>query len=163
MSLELICGNMGLLLGLPLFGAIYFAVAFGINYGIWAAGLSGLLLDAIYCRSVPLSALIYAGIVMLCFQSAVRVERQLPAAPAVSGALCGFLIWVWHLFYSWGASVDFPGPDIFSMVVFQVSGGALLMLVMTLFFDALNFRCNLPKFVSAENRNSIKKSGRIRP
>lgn len=163
MSLELICGNMGLPLGLPLFAAVYFSAAFGVNYGIWAAGLSGLLLDAVYCRNVPLSALIYAGIVLLCLQIAVRFERHVPVAPAFSGACCGFLIWLWHMIYAWIAGIPLPGPDIFSMAVFQISGGLLLMLCLTLFFDAVNFRCNLPKFVPMDNKNGMKKSGRFRP
>ena len=65
MNMELICGNTGLALGLPLFGAVYFFIAFSPVHGITSAAFSALLLDAMYARNCltwPLAAIVIVSL-----------------------------------------------------------------------------------------------------
>ncbi|MBE6376749.1 MAG: hypothetical protein E7050_09820 [Lentisphaerae bacterium] len=159
MTFELICGNMGLSLGLPVFGAFYFAVAFGKNYGLWAAGLSGLLLDAIYARSFMPTAIWMILIVLLAEQCALRLQRHLPVSAILGGALCGFAVFLGNLLHSLICRTAFPGPDIWSMMIFQLIGGIFFMLLMTLLFDGINFRCNLPRFKAVDKPRTFNGGG----
>lgn len=150
---ELFCGNLGLALGLPLFPAVYFAATFGTVYGIAAAGCAGLMLDLLYNRPYLAGAVIWIIITQAACQNSARFRHQTPLAPITAGMIIGGGYLLWNLLYSTLAETEFPGPDIFSMAVIQIFGGGLLMLLMTLLFDAVNFRCNLPRYSPpAENK-----------
>lgn len=151
MVLELLAGNLGLPLGLPLFTAVYFAVAFGTAYGLAAAGGAGLLLDVIYARNYFFTALINIAIVYLSAKCACRLQRKMPVSPLSAGFLCGLLINFNNNITSWLNGNELPGPDLWSMVIFQVSGGSLLLLAIVPLFDAVNFRSRMPRFVDSDS------------
>lgn len=161
MNLELFCGNAGLSLGLPLFGATYFFVTFSPIHGAVSATLSALLLDVMYmgnCLTWPFFAMLA---VFLTGNFAKYLQRQMPLSPLGSGALCALLVFTYNFFNALFSGVPAPGPDFFSMLVFQLAGGALFMTVMVWLFDAINFRCNLPKFCTAENKKNRLNGGRL--
>ncbi|MBR7121482.1 MAG: hypothetical protein IKC94_04495 [Lentisphaeria bacterium] len=161
MNMELICGNTGLALGLPLFGAVYFFIAFSPVHGITSAAFSALLLDAMYARNCltwPLAAIV---IVSAAGNFAGYLERRMPLSPLGSGGLCALLVSVYNVLNAWFSGVPAPGPDFFSMLVFQVSGGGLFMLLLVWLFDAVNFRCNLPQFHIIENGKHRFSGGRL--
>ena len=150
---ELLCGNLGMSPGLPLYTAIYFAGAFGLFYGLTAAGFAGLLLDLRYARPYRWTALIWALITFAAFECSMRLRMRSPEAPIVAGITAGFLQLLWSVFYTLVTAHPLPGPDIFSMLVFDLTGGGIFMLLTVLLFDAINFRCNLPRFSPPENTN----------
>ena len=155
MVLELICGNMGLALGFPIFSAVYFAVAFAPSYGIAAAGFAGLLLDVIYDRTWLTGALVAVLITFIASETARRIHRHQPESSLLSGALCGLMILLANLCGALISGETPPGPRIFSMMVFQIIGGAIFMLMMTLSFDAINLRSNLPRFCPLKNQRDL--------
>jgi len=143
---ELAAGNAGLSLGLPIFGAVYFAAACGLSYGICAAGGAGMLLDLLYSRSDLTGAFVSIAIMFLSCRAAVRMQRKMPAAPLAAGAVCGMLINLCAFASAMLRQSEPPGPDLPSLFIFQTSGGAVFMLLLTWLFDAVNFRSNLPRF-----------------
>lgn len=149
---ELFCGNLGLTLGLPLFTSVYFAGSFGFFYGVTAAGCAGLILDLLYARSFAWDAVIWVLIASAAYGCARRLRMNSPEAPLLAGASTGGMHFLWTLCYTLAAGLPFPGPDIFSVLVFQTVGGGIFMLLLTWIFDAVNFRCNLPRFSPPENR-----------
>ena len=157
---ELWCGNLGIQLGLPVYSSVYFYAAYGPLYGIGAAGISGLLLDVIYNRYWLLTAPGWILISCIGFQAAQRWQRRKPAAPLFSGILCGAGISLWNDLIALLAGGEIPGPDIFSMLIFQSFSGGIFMLLITLLFDAVNFRCNLPQFSGSASGNRFTR-GRI--
>lgn len=152
--LELIIGNAGLSLGLPYFTALYFGTAFGTVYGISAAGGAGFVLDLLYAREYLIRAATAVVIVELSRRAAVRMHRSMPAAPVGSGMICGTLINLFNTFSVWLCGEPLPGPDYFSMLIFQSIGGGIFMLLTVLLFDAVNLRSNLPRFCLYDNRRS---------
>lgn len=164
LTLELICGNMGLALGLPLFGAFYFAVAFGRNYGIWAAGIAGIILDLIYDRPFMLTAIWLILITFLAEKNALRLQKQMPEAAISGGVICGLAVFAGNFLYSKVMQTPYPGPDIGSMFIFHLTGGILFMLLLALLFDGINFRCNLPRFKAVNKPRSfdgVNRGGRL--
>lgn len=145
-ALELIIGNGGLALGLPFFGALYFGIAFGREYGITAAGSAGFILDLLYAREYLSGAFAGMLIVYLSCHAALRLQRSMPAAPLGSGMICGVLVNMCNLLTASLHGQPAPGPDFFSMLVFQFVGGGIFMLLTVLLFDAVNLRSNLPRF-----------------
>lgn len=145
-ALEMICGNMGLALGLPVYAAIYFGAAFGLSYGVCAAGIAGLLLDVAYDRTWLFSPLLYIGVMLFTCQTISRSARQMPGSPLAAGGICGALLLCGVLARTYICRTALPGPDILSLAVFQISGGSIFMLAITAMFDAVNFRSDLPRF-----------------
>jgi hypothetical protein len=147
LALELTAGNWGLPLGLPLFTAVYFYVAFGRFYGLSATAAAGLLLDVIYAREYLFSPLVYLLITFWAAESVKRMHhRKMPAGPLISGGLCGLLINLNNNLTAWISGNELPGPDMISMWIFQLAGGSMLMLLIVPLFDAVNFRSHLPRF-----------------
>lgn len=156
MVCELIAGNVGLALGLPLYGALYFAVAFGQAYGIGAAGAAALMLDIIYARSFP-SWSIYAMLAVFMVSVNVhRMQRKQPFASLIAGAFCGILIVIYNLSAAYFAGEDIPGPDPFNLIVFHIVGGTLFMFFLVMIFDAVNFRSNLPRFGIYDSKSNLR-------
>ncbi|MBE6356878.1 MAG: hypothetical protein E7058_07160 [Lentisphaerae bacterium] len=148
---ELFCGNVGLALGLPIFAALFFSGSFGIAYGIAAAGCAGLTMDLLYARPLLCSAPVWILITFAAGECAMRLRMRTPEAPLAAGFIIGTMQLIWNILYALTAGTPFPGPDIFSMLIFQAVGGSIFMLLLTLLFDAVNFRCNLPRFSPPEN------------
>ena len=148
---ELLAGNLGLPLGLPFFGAVYFAGAFGIAYGIVAGGCAGLMLDLLYCRG-GLSGAISGMLIVLAAAAVTGGEqRRLPGAALAAGGVCGGAVALSNALECLIAGSPFPEPGFFTMLIFQISGGALFMLPMTALFDAVNLRCDLPGFAGSSS------------
>lgn len=143
---ELLVGNWGLTLGLPLFGAIYFAAAYRRRYGIVSAAAAGLILDAVYCRSVMLLVLLLPGIVALVMPLIRRTRRQLPASALLAGAAAGGLLCCAEAAVVSVCGGRIPGPDLASLLIFHATFGALFLLGFSLFADLIAVKCNLPKF-----------------
>ena len=152
---ELIAGNIGLPLGLPVYGAVYFGVAFSFALGVSAGGFAGILLDAMYRRIFPIASISYTLITLLVIHMTRNGHRQMPLSPLGAGALCGALLYVANILPGLLWNAPFPGPDVFSMGVFQISGGCIFMLVQVWIFDAVNFRCDLPKFIILDSKHKI--------
>ena len=155
MNLELFCGNAGLAPGLPLLGATYFFVTFSPVHGVLCAGISALLLDAMYMRNCftwPVFAILA---VFAAGNFARHLQRRMPLAPLGSGSLCALLVFVYNMLNTFFTGEPLPGPDFFSLLVFQFAGGGLLMLFMVWLFDAINYRCNLPKFCTIEKKSNF--------
>lgn len=148
---ELLAGNWGLTPGLPLFGAIYFAAAYRQRYGILSAAAAGLILDAVYCRSMMLLVLLLPGIVALVMPLVRRTRRQLPAAALLPGAAAGGLLCCAEEIVVSVCGGALPGPDFASLLIFQATFGALFLLVFALIADFIAVKCNLPKFRQAED------------
>lgn len=144
--LELLAGNRLPPMFFPLYGAVYFAVAYRKRSGIISAIASGVLLDVLYARSITLLGVLFPLIVLLALPVVKRFRRQLPAAAFCAGGVCGtagaLVVFLLTLIYG----TPFPGPDLFSMVIFQGFAGAVFMLVFTSLADVLAFKCNLPRF-----------------
>ncbi len=154
--IEFICGDMGLSLGLPVFTALYFAVAFAPEYGVAAAGSAGILLDAACSRAFPFACIIYLAVTMLTMYIALRSSRHSSLAALGAGAICGLLIYIGNLLYTFIGGGELPGPDLFSMAVFQISGGALFLWLMVLLLDAVNLICDLPGFISSGKKRNLR-------
>lgn len=147
--LELLCGNLGISAGFPVYPAVYFYIAFGPVYGIGTAGVSALLTDVIYCRDLLVTAPVWIVITMSGILTVRRWQRQKPQAPFFSGMVCGTELVIYQLLFSRLTGGGMPGPDILSLLVFHSTAGGIYMLFMTWLFDAVNYRCNLPKFSSS--------------
>ena len=65
----------------------------------------------------------------------------------VAGISAGFLQLLWSPLYALVTDHPLPGPDIFSMLVFQSVIGGSVMLLFTVLADFLAFKCNLPRFI----------------
>lgn len=152
MAVELIAGNMGLALGLPVFAASYFLISFGTLYGIMAAGIAGLFTDLIYAREYCFYAVMWVIIAAITGSVIRRFHRNMPFSPLAGGAVCGILINSSNCLHTFFTGNISPGPDFFSMIIFQAAGGMGLMLSMVLLFDAVNFRSNLPRFFIADSK-----------
>ena len=63
--------------------------------------------------------------------------------------VCGTELVIYQLLFSRLTGGGMPGPDILSLLVFHSTAGGIYMLFMTWLFDAVNYRCNLPKFSSS--------------
>ena len=153
---ELIAGNAGLALGLPLYGALFFAVAFGQAFGISAAGGAALLLDIIYARSFPFWSIYAMLAVFFASVNVHRMQRKQPLASLISGAFCGILIVVFNLLSAWISGEEIPGPDPFSLIVFHVFGGMIFMFLLVVLFDAVNLRSNLPRFGIYDSKSNLR-------
>ena len=143
--LELAAGNLGLQLGLPVFGAIYFAAAYGMIYGIAAAGSAGLLLDILYARSYLSGAFSMVMITVLAFDYIRRTHRKMPVSPLIAGMIGGFLTGVNSFLHFYFSGQAYSGPNPVCLAIFQIAGGGLFMLLFSFIGDAVNFRCNLPQ------------------
>lgn len=151
---ELLIGNLGLALHLPLYGALYFAVAYRKSAGLLSAAAAGLILDPIYCRDAMLLAFILPGTVLLLLPQVRRLRRKLPLAALLPGMLGGGVMAAADSLLCLGFGSAEPGPDFISMLIFQCGAGGIFMLAFTLAADALAFKCNLPRFgVAGERRN----------
>lgn len=144
--LELLVGNRLLPLFFPLYGAVYFAVAYRKRSGMISAFAAGIVLDVLYARPIILLPLLLPLIVLAAVPAAKRFRRQLPLAPLGAGAVCGAggALAMFLLSRIYGTA--FPGPDLFSMVIFQSFTGAVFMLIFTSFADFLAFKSNLSRF-----------------
>ena len=143
---ELLAGNFGLALGLPVYGAVCLSVAFGEVYGIAAAGLSAMILDIIYDRPYPWWSICAILILYISVNTVRRMQRKQPVSALSAGAVCGALIALYNIFYPLFTDGDLPGSNPFALLVFHISGGILFMFLLVLIFDAVNLRSNLPRF-----------------
>lgn len=150
--LELLAGNWLLPMFFPLYGAVYFAAACSKRAGTISAFAAGVLLDLLYARPVMLLWLILPAVVVPALKAVKRFQRQMPLAALAAGAVCGALNGVViYLLCKINGSI-FPGPDPFSVVIFQSFTGAFFMLIFTSLADWLAFKCNLPRFSMNDNR-----------
>lgn len=149
--LELLAGNRHLPLALPVYSAVYFAVVYRKSAGIISAAAAGLIIEAMYGREWMLLTLIFPAVVLLALSSVRKYRRQMPAAPLAAGAVCGATADLGMVLVALLHGGQLPGPDIFSMLIFQIFTGALFMLIFTLLADFLAFKCNLPRFISSGN------------
>lgn len=156
MVFELFAGNLGLALGLPLYGALFFAVAFGQAYGIAAAGGAALIIDIMYVRSFPVWSIYAMAAVFFTSLNVHRMQRKQPFASLLSGGLCGLLIVIYNLLAAFFTGENIPGPDPFSLTVFHIFGGMIFMFLLVVLFDAVNFRSNLPRFGIYDSKNALR-------
>jgi hypothetical protein len=154
--LELISGNMGLSPALPVFTAVYFAVAFAPEYGIASAGCAGILLDAACNRAFPFAAILFLAVTMLSTHIALRSSRHSSLSAVGIGGICGAMIYAGNLLYTVIGGTGFPGPDVFSMAVFQISGGALFLWLTVMLFDVIHHLCDLPCFVPSGKKSNLR-------
>ena len=156
---ELLAGNLGLSLALPVYGAVCIYVAFGASYGIYAAGFAALTVDIIYDRPLPVWS-VAAILILLCGASAARrMQRKTPSASLTAGAVCGVLIAFYNIFISIFTSGTLAGPDPYSLLVFHIIGGMFFMFLFVLIFDALNLRSDLPRFGVYDSRGMMRGDG----
>ena len=155
---ELLAGNGGLALGLPLYGAVCFAVAFGQVYGIAAAVSAAFLTDIIYDRPYPLWTVWAAVILFAAAGTARRVQRKQPFAALLSGGVCGIMTVLFNLVQKIFFHGDIPGPEPFSLIIFHLSGGIFFMFVLAAVFDALNLRSDLPRFGIYDSRSRLRET-----
>ena len=143
---ELLAGNLGLAFGLPLYGALYFAVTYRRRFGLIGATAAGLILDSIYWREYMCMVFIFPAMILLTLPLVRRWRRQLPPAALLPGTVIGggMALVNWLLCALWGTPG--PGPDVFSLFIFQAIFGGIFMLIFTLTADFLAFKCNLPRF-----------------
>ena len=143
---DLLAGNIPLFPALSVYGAAYFALAYGLNYGIFAAAAAGVALDAVYCRPYCLSA---AGFVLTVFavvQFIKRGRRQflfLPLAGGFAGLLSGAAGSIIAAFYR----SELPGPDLWTVLVFSIGFGGLFFTFIVTFLDFLASRADLPRCI----------------
>lgn len=152
--LELLAGNYGLCLAFPLIGSVYFAVAYRKRTGFISACAAGLVLDALYCRDEMLLMLLYPAAVLAALQIIRQTRRRMPFAPLAAGAVLGAVVNGGNIVLCLIYQVPLNGPDLPSMLVFQVTVSAILMLLFTWTADALAFKCNLPRFKYTGNDSS---------
>jgi hypothetical protein len=145
--LELLAGNWLLPLSMPVYTAVYFAIAYRKSTGIFSAAAAGLIIDAVYGREWMLLMLIFPGVVMLILPVVRYFRRRMPLAPLAAGVCAGAAGFTGTVLLCLLCSMEIPGPDIFSMLVFQSVIGGSVMLLFTVLADFLAFKCNLPRFI----------------
>ncbi len=149
--LELLCGNRLPPMLFPLYGAVYFAVAYRKRTGLISAAAAGMLLDLLYSRPFMLLMFFLPAAVLAVLPVVKRFRRQLPLAPLGAGAVCGAASTVITFLCCRIYHTAFPAPDFFSMIIFQTFTGAFFMLIFTSASDYLGFKCNLPRFSASGN------------
>ena len=149
--LELLCGNRLLPMFFPLYGAVYFAVAYRKRTGIISAAAAGMLLDLLYCRPFMLLMFFLPAALLAALPVVKRFRRQLPLAPLGAGAVCGASGAVITFLCCRIYHTEFPAPELFSLIIFQTFTGAIFMLIFTSVSDYLGFKCNLPRFSASGN------------
>ncbi len=144
--LELLLGNLGLNLSLTAFVLFYFAVTISLGNALFAAVLCGIVLDALYGRSWPLSPLILTAAVLGGWNL-----RRYAAYHLLDSVLPGLLIgeiatlgsaWAVHL---WG-SVP-PSDILLWQLIFNGAVGVLLMPVIVLVLDRAASALDLAGFL----------------
>ena len=143
---ELLAGNLGLVLGLPLYGAVYFGVAYGRRSGVAGAAAAGLILDAVCFRECMTLVFLYPAIVAALLPLIRRERRRFPGAALLAGAAAGAAAVGANWLTAAVIGGALPGPDAVSLLISQTIAGAAFMLVFTLTADFLAAKCNLPRF-----------------
>lgn len=154
--LDLLLGKICLPVGLCAYAAAYFYFAYGRSYGWLSAALSGIAIDAAYNRPYALSGWIFM-LSLAIFVFIIYRTNQKFIFYCIAGGAMGAVIGLCNIIAPVIFASPLPGPDWFTILLFNLGFGVLNTFIMIILLDFLGDRAGLPlclaETLSRQGRN----------
>jgi len=153
-SLEVLSGSFGILLPITALIIFYFTVTYCWEYGIFLAGICGIITDSLFARDIFYSPFVFFAVVLFGALWLRRAESKMLLAHLFPGGIIAVITTAPHLItgtFSLGVSVQAIMQNI-STLIFSVFISAMLFPLIIVILDSFSKYFGFELYVDARDK-----------
>ncbi|HBC87096.1 MAG TPA: hypothetical protein DCZ94_09095 [Lentisphaeria bacterium] len=135
---EVMVGSLGVILPLAAMAVFYFSMVYGWRIGICLGFFSGLAIDMLYCREMPVSALSFMAVSGVTIFWLLKGETKDFFLHAIPGVLVSAVTVLPVVFIYWRGILLGGIWDLVFIILFSLISGAVFLPFMVFFLDLLS-------------------------